>query len=68
MFKQFADTEGRQFFRPLPTMKACLEHDGIAFCAGCTQFHEGVDAKAVEVLCADCGQHLVFGHLQLSQI
>ena len=68
MFKQFTNNEGNVAYRPTAQMQANLEHDGIAFCSGCTQFHEGVDANAMRLFCVDCEQHSVFGYLQLSQI
>lgn len=68
MFTKFYSDEDQVLYRPTVQTKANLEHDQFALCANCTEYHEGVDSKAYQAYCDSCGQHQVFGHLNLSQI
>ncbi len=68
MFTEFYSETSGTLYRPTAEMADNLKHDGIAFCAGCTQFHDDKGPDTYRALCADCGKRQVFGHLNFHKI
>lgn len=67
-YKKFETDDGETLYRPTKHEAELLKEDGIALCAGCTQWHFEIDGNARNLYCHDCHKHQVFGHLQLSTI
>lgn len=65
-YKPYTTRNGKQRFKPSLELIKEMDESNQGFCIACAHEQYGCEPDAVRYECDNCGEHLVFGSLELA--